>query len=572
VHDVVESPVITAHEPRHLRSGRSRALRIALAIVLAPVTLLVVVTIAWAIDTSTRGGEVVRNIELAGRPVGGLAEEELPEAVARAADDASEREVRIVTPDATYETRAADIGLSLDVDRTAEGVLDMGRTEAFPLRPVHWLGSFLEPRSAPMRFQTNAVTVREKVIELEGDARTPPVEPSIRAEEGGFAVVPGKSGVGIDADDVARLLRDQASVSSSGAIVIEIAPGEIEPRFSDDDAATLAREAGELTDAPLRVDAGGRSGEISAELLRSWVRVVPGDEALSLQLDPAAVSKDLVGVVTGYPDAPQNARFVVEGGVPAIIASQPGTVCCDDQSPGRIMSALQTGAAAVTLDVTTGQPALTTDAARGLGITEEIGSPTAFGPTTEHACCESRVTNIHRIADIIRGAVIMPGETFSVNAFVGQRTTEKGFVSGGAIVNGVVDSQIGGGVSQFATTFFNAALYAGLEFGEYQSHSLYISRYPRGHEATISWEHPDLQIKNPTPHAVLVWPTYTETSITVHLYSTRYFTEVTVGEPTSAPSGRCTRWTTPRTRVTPEGEVLRDTVAARYRPAEGVSC
>jgi vancomycin resistance protein YoaR len=222
--------------------------------------------------------------------------------------------------------------------------------------------------------------------------------------------------------------------------------------------------------------------------------------------------------------------------------------------------------------VTTGPPALTTEGARALGITEEIGSPGAFGPTTEHACCESRVTNIHRIADILRGAVIMPGETFSVNAFVGERTRDKGFVPGGAIVNGVVGSQIGGGVSQFATTFFNAALYAGLEFGEYQSHSLYISRYPRGHEATISWEHPDLQIKNPTPYAVLIWPTYTETSITVHLYSTRHYSEVTVGEPTSSPSGRCTRWVTPRTRVAPDGSVLRDSVSARYRPGEGISC
>jgi vancomycin resistance protein YoaR len=181
------------------------------------------------------------------------------------------------------------------------------------------------------------------------------------------------------------------------------------------------------------------------------------------------------------------------------------------------------------------------------------------------------VQNIHRIADLIRGVVILPGETFSVNDHVGRRTRAGGFTDGGAIIDGRVGTGIGGGISQFATTFFNASLYAGLDFGEYQSHSLYISRYPRGREATLSFPHPDLQIKNTTPYGVLVWPTYTDTSITVHLYSTKH-AQVAIGEPTASPAGACTRYTTPRTRTYPDGRVDQDTVFARYRPAEGVNC
>ena len=87
-----------------------------------------------------------------------------------------------------------------------------------------------------------------------------------------------------------------------------------------------------------------------------------------------------------------------------------------------------------------------------------------------------------------------------MNDKVGRRTTGKGFTTGGAIIDGRVGTSIGGGISQFATTLFNAALFAGLDFGEYQSHSLYISRYPRGREATLSFPHPDLQIRNTTPY------------------------------------------------------------------------
>jgi hypothetical protein len=70
---------------------------------------------------------------------------------------------------------------------------------------------------------------------------------------------------------------------------------------------------------------------------------------------------------------------------------------------------------------------------------------------------------------------------------------------------------------------------------------------------------------------VLVWPTYTGTSITVHLYSTHYV-DVTVGEPTASPAGSCTKYTVPRTRTYVDGRVEHDSVFARYRPAEGVNC
>ena len=258
-------------------------------------------------------------------------------------------------------------------------------------------------------------------------------------------------------------------------------------------------------------------------------------------------------------------------GAPILIGSQDGTVCCEADSPARILAALRQGAATVEVALSVTHPTLTTEQAQAYGIVEEVGQPDEFGPTTNHAAGEPRVTNIHRIADIIRGHVIKPGETFSVNDYVGERTVEKGFVDAPVIYNGNFEHDVGGGVSQFATTAFNAALFAGLEFGEYQSHSIVISRYPKGHEATISYPHPDLQIKNPTPYGVLLWPTYTDSSITVHLYSTHYV-DVTLGDPTSKAQGNCTRWTTPRTRTYVDGHTDQDSVFAVYRPGEGINC
>src|SRR5690606_29751454 len=94
-----------------------------------------------------------------------------------------------------------------------------------------------------------------------------------------------------------------------------------------------------------------------------------------------------------------------------------------------------------------------------LGIRELVGE---F--TTRYPAGQPRVVNIKRIAELTRGVIIEPGATFSVNDFVGRRTVDKGFVSAGVIQNGVFQDDVGGGISQFATTLFNAAFFGGLDF------------------------------------------------------------------------------------------------------------
>ncbi|MEU4236426.1 VanW family protein [Actinoplanes sp. NPDC026619] len=138
--------------------------------------------------------------------------------------------------------------------------------------------------------------------------------------------------------------------------------------------------------------------------------------------------------------------------------------------------------------------------------------------TTYHPCCAPRVTNIHLIATIVDGSVIKPGTTFSLNDKVGERTRKKGFVPAPAIVDGELDDELGGGISQFSTTLFNAAWFAGLPILAHQPHSKYISRYPPGREATLDWGNIDQVIRNDTDAPVVIRVKTTGTSVTVALY------------------------------------------------------
>ena len=103
--------------------------------------------------------------------------------------------------------------------------------------------------------------------------------------------------------------------------------------------------------------------------------------------------------------------------------------------------------------------------------------------------------------------MLKPGETFSLNDTVGERTGENGFTKGFIISDGIFKEDLGGGVSQMATTTFNATFFAGLEDVEHKPHSFYIDRYPVGREATVAWGAVDLRFKNDTPYGVLIHAT-----------------------------------------------------------------
>ena len=108
------------------------------------------------------------------------------------------------------------------------------------------------------------------------------------------------------------------------------------------------------------------------------------------------------------------------------------------------------------------------------------------------------------MADIVRGSIIEPGATFSLNDTVGRRTIEKGFVEAPVIdAEYKFSKDVGGGVSQFSTTLFNAAFFAGLDIPTYGMHGIYISRYPYGREATLDFPSLDLKVRNSTPYGVL---------------------------------------------------------------------
>lgn len=138
--------------------------------------------------------------------------------------------------------------------------------------------------------------------------------------------------------------------------------------------------------------------------------------------------------------------------------------------------------------------------------------------TTLYAGTPDRITNLQLGISFLDGALVAPGGTFSFNERVGERTIERGFRPAPVIIKDEYDEDVGGGVSQVATTVFNAAWEAGLKIVERNPHSLYISRYQLGRDATVNYPDLDLKFVNDTPKWIYVAGASGGSGITVSIY------------------------------------------------------
>ncbi len=545
----------------------------------AVITLFVLLYVAWGISALTGGDLVARNVSVDGVALAGLDEADVRAVASDFDTQLASQPATVVVGDVEIATNLAQLGVHTNTDQLVADAFAARKGGPVIFRPFSWVGSFFGDEPIERQLLVDELEAETNTMTLIQGQLSEPTDPTFSVTSSGVTVMAGIDGATIEQAGIANQVK--TALDNGEPFVVIIAPVPLAPSLETATLEALAAEANAATNAQLEIAVLGQTAVIEPEMLRTWVTLDVSGAAPQWLLDNAKLVADLQPLFPALGSDEQIARFDVVGGAPIIIPANESVQCCGDESAADVRAALL--APAPTPDPEAGEDEaapiraveltpVTSGGDEGvaelesLGIIEEVAT---F--TTNHDCCQGRVQNIQRMAEIVRGHVIRPGELFDLNEITGRRTTANGFVAAGAIAEGVIEPQIGGGVSQFTTTMFNASFFAGLEFVEYQAHSIYFSRYPRGREATISFPKPDFIVRNTTPYGILVWPTWTDTSITVTLYSTEYVDVEDIGRSESA-QGACTRVTTTRQLTYQDGTVDTDTVFAVYRPGEGLDC
>ena len=518
----------------------------------------------WAVDATMHRDRVVRNVKIAGETVGGLGDIALRARIDAIADRLANTQVVIATEVGDAAWVAADLGVSLDIMATYESVMAT-RREALFKRPINWLSALASSTAAEIAINIDLSTL-EKSLYSNARLERLGVEPSIRISNGRLQLVPGVKGRSIELQDAASAI---TKVLREGTIpTVQVATVQVPTKFSDETVNELVSKANRSIQTPLRVRVNDYETVLNPDLVASWFVLDLEGTDPSLSLETSLILASLEDLLMPANTGAGKAEFEIRDGNVMIISSDGGTACCHHRAADLVREALETEQESQ-VHVLPNRPAAPREAVdrlEALGIVEKVSS---F--TTQYSCCVGRVTNIQRFAEIVNGNWIKPGGKLSLNETVGRRTEEKGFVPGGFISKGHLVEDIGGGVSQFATTIFNAAVRAGLDFEYYQAHSIYFDRYPYGLEATISYPRPDLVITNPTPFGVLIWSSWTDESVTVDIYSTANV-DVKLKEPTEQLVDLCTRVKTERIRTWQDQNIESDYFFATYRPEEGLNC
>lgn len=524
--------------------------------------------LGWSNHLADDGVVVANNVTLAGAEAEDMTSEQAADLVSIRAEQVLDQEVVLDFGAGQLSLTYGDVGFSYDQEATATALMG-ARHEGSPWDQfASWVIGELVTDDVDETWSFDPGVAEAALDDHPGLTPVVVEEPQIGADgSGAMIVTPGIVGTEADIDDFVDQLARVDLVSPPERVATEAV--EIQPTVSDAEAVAEAERLTDLTGNGVQISVEGRGAIVPSAALQSLMSVEVGNGDVRTSIDAAGLQERLEATISG-PVGTFVEPVLDVGEDDTITVVTPGVappVCCEAGMGEWLASEILGGSSGpFHLESRPADDPELLAWADGSSIVDKVGE---F--TTPHACCEARVDNIHRIADIVRGIYLIPGETLSLNQFVGPRTAENGFVPAGAIRQGHLISEIGGGVSQFATTIFNAAYFAGLDFVEYRSHSLYFSRYPYGREATISNPAPDLVMTNTTDYPVLIWTSYTGESITVSMYSTQNVQVDELDQRTSR-RGSCTHVETDRQRTYADGRTVVDTILADYRPAEGIDC
>ncbi|MDP2772510.1 MAG: VanW family protein [Nocardioides sp.] len=500
----------TEPDPRREREGGR-------AVWLVLVGLVLLVGGGYAAAYLAAGDKVPRGATIEGVAVGGRTPDAAAAALEAGLADRADAPITVSVDGSTESVTPQDAGLSVDY---AASVAQAGGEQSW--EPARLWDYYTGGDDHDAVIEVDEAAMDALVGRLAGHLGTEPTDGAVEFKKGEIAVTDAEAGEAIDPEEARDAL--VAAYLTDADAELTLAPAQ-----PDIDEADVQAALDEFANPAL-------SGPVTLLFDDSRIRLTPrefgpvlGMKAEGGELVPELDTKKLTRLVdSGISDdgAPVDASFEVVDGKPRVVPAKPG-VTYDPADVTDTFLALVVkpdGERQMKVKATVDPADFTTKEARALKIKERVSTFTTYYPYAEY-----RNINIGRAAELVNGTVLEPGETFSLNEVVGERTRENGFTEGFIISNGIFKEDLGGGVSQMATTAFNAMFFAGLEDVEHKPHSFYIDRYPVGREATVAWGAIDLRFRNDTPYGVLVEAIVnpatgsSQGEVTVSMYSTKHW-------------------------------------------------
>ncbi|MER6098041.1 VanW family protein [Streptomyces sp. NPDC001728] len=502
--------------PRQGRRPRLRTAAIATGVVAVAAGGLYVAGLA------ATGDDISAGTRVDGVDIGGMSRAQAQAKLAAEAPASWNAPIPVRVGDSATTVAPAAAGLTVDLAKTADLAADPARD---PFTVIGRLFSSGERDIRPV-YAYDAAKANATVSALAEKNDRAVREGSVAFHDGKAVATHPVTGQKLDTGQAVETLR--AAYPAAGASAVNLPVTMTEPKLPATEVSRfLDTYAKPAVSGPVTLTAGQERLRISPVTLSDHLTVKTENGRLTPRLDAEALLRD--------PDVARPLAALTGAPVEASLGVRDGKVVVESEGrPGHEVTAkalgdavrpllTKSGTAARTAPVATTvtEPELSAGSLARLGITEQMSTFTVNFPSAPY-----RTTNIGRAAELINGSLVQPGEVWSFNKTVGERTADNGFVDGTMILDGQYRSAPGGGVSAMATTMFNAMFFAGVKPVEYGAHSFYIERYPAGREATVAWGQLDLKFRNDTGKPIYIKAGATDTSVTVSFLGTKKYDSV----------------------------------------------
>ena len=540
------------------------------------VGLVLIAGIAYAWDVAANQDKIPRAVSVNGVDISAM---DRTAAVEKLEDELAGVEtepVTVTSGDLHTELVPSESGLALDNQRAVDNI------EEPSLNPFTRLYSFFRStRDIPVETNVDEAQLQPALERVKKNLSTDPVDGMLELNNGELKVTDPKLGQTVDAGTLHNAVTDNW-LDSEG---VNVDPEEVEPAIND--AAIEAMRTGDAAkalDNPITLKAKNNvSATLNKPEISQFTSIEKKDGKLKLAVDTNRAQELLAERSEGADVPGVNAKISFNGNDKQVTPSEDGEII-DWEPTMKDFDKRVTGDDREWDATYKPDPAeFTTEDAKKATFNDTVGEFTTEGYSAASG------KNIELVAQQVNGAVVNPGETFSLNGHTGPRGTAQGYVESGIIIDGHSGSAVGGGISQFATTLYNAAYFAGMEDTAHTPHSYYISRYPAGREATVYEGAIDLQFTNTFNTPVRIETDFGGGKITVRLKGTKTVDVESVNngrwaktEPQRksvsedcSPSSGAPGFTTSDTRVIKDlsgKEISRETTTTVYDPQPIVTC
>lgn len=487
-----------------------KGLAIGLGAVLVIIVGLYVLT-ALRSGTTAPPGTSVQGIDISG-----MDEQTAATTVQTALEPVARKRLRVTALGQTFVIKPAQAGLG--VDAAASVAPAYGRT----WNPVDLIGHLFGAVELPAVATVDSQALSDQVQLISDAINVPPVEPVLEvSSDGQPSLTPGTPGRALDEESTSTALVD-AVLKPRAPIPATV--DKIEPSITPEAAKAAEDFARTAVAAPVTVKADTVTATIPTDAISRALSFTPEGPSLSPVLDGAVLHRSIRKELKPVEVRGRDATFKIRRGKPKVVPSKIGKGVSDEDLATAVAGVLDKPATerSVTVPIGLREPKLTTEQAQALGVKEKLSTFTQYFPYAAY-----RVQNIGEAARRVNGTLLLPGETFSMNDTIKERTEKNGYTIGFVVgEGGVFDEQLGGGVSTATTTVWTGAFYAGMERVQTVAHSIYISRYKPGLEATVAWGIFDMKFRNDTPNGVFITASITNGSMTVSYWGTKQYDKI----------------------------------------------